>query len=60
MVSVGSEFNDEFDKFYKMSSHERLVHLRNYAKFCKQMKEVGNISSEEILDRILILTKGYE
>lgn len=50
-----NEHNEEFDKIAKMSSYERLVHLRKMAIFCKQMGEENSMISE-----VLIITKDYK
>lgn len=60
MESNGNELKEEYDKIDKMSSYERLIYLRNYAKFCKQMLESDTISLKELVERILLITKGYD
>ena len=55
-----NEFQEEFRKIEKMNSQERLVYLRDMATFYKTVVRVTGDPLDHILERILLVTKGYD
>ena len=52
---IRDEQREELDKIKKMSSFDRLRHLRKIALFCKQLGENNSMIAE-----VLIVTEGYD
>lgn len=62
MVSVGiaNEFEEENNRLDRMTPAERLSYIYDFVTFYKQTRGFEGNSTEELLNRILLITKRYK